>query len=137
MRAKPAPLVVRRIKFAIASACPWQDEFALAHARLRHAAAGHEPDTAQTTYRPSSLSPLGSRITRAQAMPSPTVPASPPCSQRYRINLGGSMQLKREKCGLTSEHSVHRPHDFGWFDRHRQEFTNPHREVLRRWGSHK
>ena len=25
---------VRRIKFAIASACPWQDEFALAHARL-------------------------------------------------------------------------------------------------------
>ena len=30
---------VRRIKFAIASACPWQDEFALAHARLRNAAA--------------------------------------------------------------------------------------------------
>ena len=30
---------VRRIKFAMASACPWQDEFALAHARLRHAAA--------------------------------------------------------------------------------------------------
>jgi len=30
---------VRRIKFAIASACPWQDAFALAHARLRSAAA--------------------------------------------------------------------------------------------------
>jgi hypothetical protein len=30
---------VRRIKFAMASACPWQDEFALAHIRLRHAAA--------------------------------------------------------------------------------------------------
>jgi hypothetical protein len=30
---------VRRIKFAIASACPWQNEFALAHARLRTAAA--------------------------------------------------------------------------------------------------
>ena len=30
---------VRRIKFAMASACPWQDEFALAHIRLRRAAA--------------------------------------------------------------------------------------------------
>ena len=30
---------VRRIKFAIASACPWQDLFALAHVRLRMAAA--------------------------------------------------------------------------------------------------
>lgn len=30
---------VRRIKFAMASACPWQDEFALAHARLRSATA--------------------------------------------------------------------------------------------------
>ena len=30
---------VRRIKVAMASACPWQDEFALAHARLRNAAA--------------------------------------------------------------------------------------------------
>jgi len=30
---------VRRIKFAIASACPWQAEFARAHARLRTAAA--------------------------------------------------------------------------------------------------
>jgi hypothetical protein len=30
---------VRRIKLAMASACPWQDEFALAHLRLRHAAA--------------------------------------------------------------------------------------------------
>ena len=30
---------VRRIKFAMASACPWQDAFALAHARLRRAAA--------------------------------------------------------------------------------------------------
>jgi hypothetical protein len=30
---------VRRIKFAIASACPWQNEFALAHARLRTATA--------------------------------------------------------------------------------------------------
>jgi Transposase DDE domain group 1 len=30
---------VRRIKFAFASACPWQDELALAHARLRNAAA--------------------------------------------------------------------------------------------------
>jgi hypothetical protein len=29
---------VRRIKFAITSACPWQDEFTLAHARLRTAA---------------------------------------------------------------------------------------------------
>ena len=29
---------VRRIKFALASACPWQDEFALAHIRLRNAA---------------------------------------------------------------------------------------------------
>jgi len=29
---------VRRIKIAMASACPWQDEFALAHARLRNAA---------------------------------------------------------------------------------------------------
>jgi len=30
---------VRRIKLALASACPWQDEFALTHARLRNAAA--------------------------------------------------------------------------------------------------
>ena len=30
---------VRRIKVAIASACPWQDEFALAHLRLQMAAA--------------------------------------------------------------------------------------------------
>jgi Transposase DDE domain group 1 len=30
---------VRRIKLAMTSACPWQDEFALAHARLRNAAA--------------------------------------------------------------------------------------------------
>jgi hypothetical protein len=30
---------VRRIRLAMASACPWQDEFALAHVRLRHAAA--------------------------------------------------------------------------------------------------
>jgi hypothetical protein len=30
---------VRRIKLAMASACPWQDEFALAHARLRNIAA--------------------------------------------------------------------------------------------------
>jgi hypothetical protein len=29
----------RRIKVAMASACPWQDEFALAHARLRNATA--------------------------------------------------------------------------------------------------
>ena len=27
---------VRRIKLAMASACPWQDEIALAHLRLRH-----------------------------------------------------------------------------------------------------
>jgi Transposase DDE domain group 1 len=30
---------VRRIRVAMASACPWQNEFALAHARLRNAAA--------------------------------------------------------------------------------------------------
>ena len=30
---------VRRIKIAMASACPWQDEFALARARLRNAIA--------------------------------------------------------------------------------------------------
>jgi hypothetical protein len=30
---------IRRIKLGMASACPWQDEFALAHVRLRHAAA--------------------------------------------------------------------------------------------------
>jgi hypothetical protein len=30
---------VRRIKIAMASACPWQDEFTLAHARLRNAIA--------------------------------------------------------------------------------------------------
>jgi hypothetical protein len=30
---------VRRIKLAMASACPWQNEFALAHVRLRNAAA--------------------------------------------------------------------------------------------------
>ena len=29
---------VRRIKVAMSSACPWQDEFALAHVRLRNAA---------------------------------------------------------------------------------------------------
>ena len=29
---------VRRIKVAMSSACPWQNEFALAHVRLRHAA---------------------------------------------------------------------------------------------------
>ena len=29
---------VRRVKFAMASGCPWQAEWALAHARLRHAA---------------------------------------------------------------------------------------------------
>ena len=30
---------VRRVKFAMASGCPWQNEWALAHARLRNAAA--------------------------------------------------------------------------------------------------
>ena len=30
---------VRRVKFAMASGCPWKAEWALAHARLRHAAA--------------------------------------------------------------------------------------------------
>jgi hypothetical protein len=30
---------VRRIKIAMASACPWQDEFELAHARLCNAIA--------------------------------------------------------------------------------------------------
>jgi Transposase DDE domain group 1 len=30
---------VRRVKFAMASGCPWQDEWALAHARLRNAIA--------------------------------------------------------------------------------------------------
>ena len=30
---------VRRIKIAMASACPWQDEFELAHARLHNATA--------------------------------------------------------------------------------------------------
>jgi hypothetical protein len=30
---------VRRIKMAMASACPWQDAFELAHARLRNAIA--------------------------------------------------------------------------------------------------
>ena len=30
---------VRRIKVAMASACPWKDEFALAQARLRNAIA--------------------------------------------------------------------------------------------------
>ncbi len=30
---------VRRIPFAMASGCPWQGEWALAHARLRDAAA--------------------------------------------------------------------------------------------------
>ena len=29
---------VRRVKFAMTSACPWRYEFELAHARLRHAA---------------------------------------------------------------------------------------------------
>jgi Transposase DDE domain group 1 len=32
-------LSVRRIRIAMPSACPWQNEFALAHARLRDAAA--------------------------------------------------------------------------------------------------
>lgn len=30
---------VRRVTFAMASACPWRAEWALAHARLRNAAA--------------------------------------------------------------------------------------------------
>ena len=30
---------VRRVTFAMASGCPWQTEWALAHARLRNAAA--------------------------------------------------------------------------------------------------
>ena len=34
---------VRRIKFAMASARPWQDEFALAHVRLRKIAASRGP----------------------------------------------------------------------------------------------
>ena len=38
---------VRRIKVAMASACPWQDEFALAHAPAAHAP---PPDTNQTAH---------------------------------------------------------------------------------------
>jgi hypothetical protein len=34
-----ARVSVRRIKIAMASACPWQNEFALEHARLRDAIA--------------------------------------------------------------------------------------------------
>src|SRR6201981_1044822 len=46
---------VRRIKVAMSSACPWQNEFAVAHVRLRHAATYHEPDTAQSTNIPTTL----------------------------------------------------------------------------------
>ena len=46
---------VRRIKLAMASGCPWQDEFALAHLRLAMAAAGHETDSAQTSYSTAAL----------------------------------------------------------------------------------
>ena len=52
---------VRRIKFAMASACLWQDEFALAHIRLRRAAALHETDTAQ------AISTACSRVSRLLA----------------------------------------------------------------------
>ena len=38
---------VRRIKVAMASACPWQDAFELAHARLHR----RSPDTKQTRHR--------------------------------------------------------------------------------------
>src|SRR4051794_18742287 len=40
---------VRRIKFAMASGCPWQREWALVHARLRNAAAERGPQTQPAT----------------------------------------------------------------------------------------
>ena len=49
---------VRRVKFAMASACPWQNEWALAHARLRNAAAPEcgpstNPATKETIVEPA------------------------------------------------------------------------------------
>jgi len=69
---------VRRIKFAIASAYPWQNEFALAHVRLRNVAARHEIDTVQPTS-PARFRHRGSGppITLVQVITLPFGAASP------------------------------------------------------------
>jgi len=89
---------VRRIKVAMSSACPWQNEFALAHVRLRHAAAWHEPDIAQSTYIPTTLPDW--RCCSCATQPSPQTSARPfspyracslptPCSTLRRYENSG------------------------------------------------
>src|SRR5262249_1739318 len=74
---------VRRIKVAITSACPWQEEFALVHAQLRSAAACHEPDTAEATSRATALGLPGQPIPHVQATPPSSVAASQACRQQF------------------------------------------------------
>ena len=74
---------VRRVMLAMASACPWQHEFALAHAALRRP----PPDTNQTAHR--------------QYIPAPTLP------QRRRWRGFGQMPPDRDRpacqIGLVTE----------------------------------
>jgi hypothetical protein len=53
---------VRRIKFAMASGCPWQHDWSLVHARLRNAAARARPrNPARNPRRHSLIRPRRSR----------------------------------------------------------------------------
>ena len=65
---------VRRIKIAMASACPFQHEFALAHALLRRAVrlSRHEPDTAS----PHIVSPTPSEDGAGEPRPNASGHAS-------------------------------------------------------------
>jgi hypothetical protein len=49
---------VRRIKNAMASACPWRDAFELAHVRLRSAIACYDPDSAQSPCCPANAAEI-------------------------------------------------------------------------------
>ena len=58
---------VRRIKIAMASACPWQHEFALAHADCAEPAPDHEPDTARPHTSPTTLPAGGAGKVRSKS----------------------------------------------------------------------
>jgi hypothetical protein len=52
-----ARISVRRVTVAMASACPWQQEFALAHAMLRNAAARKARPRHRKPHKPPAIVP--------------------------------------------------------------------------------
>jgi hypothetical protein len=68
---------VRRIKVAMSSACPWQNEFALAHVRLRHAATNTN-QTSQSQHTSQKHFQTGG-VAHARPNPRHRPPLAPSC----------------------------------------------------------